>query len=162
MVSALPPRPAVVGKVPKRLITIEQVNLQNIRFQSTIEMTIPWCAKRSEWEEGLVMRALHIRNGVMDISRFLDQSNDLNLAPGSSLRFDWARIKISREDRHSKIGLPQHITIDVTLAAMYACATSDEGIDRYLSRSMVGHRIYGHQENSPDISSSCDGDGDLS
>jgi len=36
-------------------------------------------------EDGLGMSALHFRDGVMDISRLLDQSNDLNLARGSSL-----------------------------------------------------------------------------
>jgi hypothetical protein len=92
VVLAFPPRPAVVGMIPKRLITTEQMNLDNSRFRPTGEMTTLRYAKQTEWwmeltsEECLATRALHFRDGVMHILQFPNQCNDLNLPGDSSLR----------------------------------------------------------------------------
>jgi hypothetical protein len=83
-------RLAIAGKVPKRVMTMEQMNL-NIRFQSTTEMTTLFCARGSESRmlptrhNALIRKAPHFLDGVIDTSRLLVPSDDLNLAPASSL-----------------------------------------------------------------------------
>ena len=48
------------------------------------------------------------------------------------------------------IAMLRHTTMDAILAARSACAILDKGIDRYLSRSMIGEVPYGRHDNGPD------------
>jgi hypothetical protein len=60
-------------------------------------------------EEGLAMRAAYFGDGVVRISRDLDQCNDLNVTRGSLLRScDCAGIEMSGKDWHSTIDLLRH------------------------------------------------------